>query len=93
MAALSAMAVSRVVLDGCCQLLAVLLAASIILLFGLLSIYPIYVPDYYANKYHVSNCQQVVNLLTISVAAFLALFLQYCLGLIPSVVPKPTLLP
>ena len=82
------MAVSRTVLDGCCQLLAVLLAASFLLLFGLLNIAPIYVPDY-ATKYDVKNAQQVVNLLTIIVAVCIALFLQYCLGLVTFVVPEP----
>ncbi|KAJ9613453.1 hypothetical protein H2200_003395 [Cladophialophora chaetospira] len=74
------MAVSRIVLHGCCQVIAVLLAASIVMIFGLLSKFPIYVPDY-ATQYDVKNAQQIVNLLTIIVAATLGFYLQYCLGL------------
>jgi hypothetical protein len=73
------MTVSNVRFNGACQILAVLLAGSTVLLFTLLSRYPIYVPDY-ATKHDVKNAQQVVNLLTIIVAGFLAVYLQYCLG-------------
>lgn len=71
------MAVSHTTRNGICHALAVLISTGILLLFGLLTKYPIYVP-HYATEHKVADAQQVVNLLTIIVAACLVLFMQYC---------------
>jgi hypothetical protein len=71
------MAVSQTTRNGICHIFAVLISTGILLLFGLLTKYPIYIP-HYATKDKVADAQQVVNFLTIIVAACLVLFMQYC---------------
>ncbi|KAK7897833.1 hypothetical protein LTR67_004463 [Exophiala xenobiotica] len=74
------MAVSQTTRNGICHIFAVLISTGILLLFGLLTKYPIYIP-HYATKDKVADAQQVVNFLTIIVAACLVLFMQYCFSL------------
>ena len=77
MPACSTMAVSSTVRNGCCHLFAVLISTGILLLFGLLTKYPITIP-HYATEHSVTDAQQVVNLLTIIVAACLFTFMNHC---------------
>jgi hypothetical protein len=46
MPAYSAIAVSDTVRNGCCHLFAILISTAILLLFGLLTKYPITIPHY-----------------------------------------------
>jgi hypothetical protein len=71
------MAVSGTVRNGCCHLFAVLISTGILLLFGVLTKYPITIP-HNATKHRVTDAQQVVNLLTIIVAACLFIFINHC---------------
>ena len=71
------MAVSHTRRNGICHVFAILVSTGILLLFGLLTKYPIYMP-HYAIEHKVADAQQVVNLLVIIVAACLVLFMQYC---------------
>jgi hypothetical protein len=77
MPAYSAMAVSDTVRNGCCHLFAVLISTAILLLFGLLTKYPITIP-HYTTEHSVTGAQQVVNLITIIIAACLSIFMNYC---------------
>jgi hypothetical protein len=77
MPACSAMAVSSTVRNGCCHLFAVLISTGILLLFGLLTKYPITIP-HYATEHSVTDAQQVVNLLMIIVAGCLFTFMNHC---------------
>jgi divalent metal cation (Fe/Co/Zn/Cd) transporter len=71
------MAVSSIVRNGCYHLFAVLISTGILLLLGLLTKYPITIP-HYATEHSVTDAQQVVNLLTIIVAACLFVFMNHC---------------
>lgn len=71
------MTVSHTIRNGICHIFAIIISTGILLSFGLLTKYPIYVP-HYATEHKVADAQQVVNLLVIVAAACLVLFMRYC---------------
>ena len=71
------MTVSHTIRNGICHIFAIVISIGILLSFGLLTKYPIYVP-HYATEHKVADAQQVVNLLVIVAAACLVLFMRYC---------------